>query len=198
MEYPKFNHKDYIGLNGTSEGQILHPHFEKWQDWFIKFYIPPKNKIALFIPCAAIKPYFNSPIHKIINNNLENYDDKIHKIVISNAGVIPYEFSDKYPFNSYDWNPVTETELIKEKYYEITKDRLYNYLKKHTSYNGYISYLRQDSISFRSLIDACNDLNLQLHHQTLKEEIEQNKDSDLVLIYPDNLITLEKMIEETL
>ncbi len=197
MEFPKFKQKDYVGLNGTSEAQIFHPHFEKWQNWFISFYKPPKNKIALFIPCAAIKPYYNSPIHKVINNNLIDYEDVIHKIVISNAGVIPYEFSDRYPFDSYDWNPLSESELIKEKYYKFTTDRLYSYLKKH-QYNGYVSYLRQDSLSFKSLRDACNNLNLKLHYEPLEEEIEPDKDSDLVLIYPDNLKTLKKIIEETL
>ena len=121
MEYPKFKQKDYIGLNGTTEAQLLHPHFEKWQEWFIKFYEPPKDKIAVFIPCAAIKPYYNSPIHKIINKNLEPNENNIHKIVISNAGIIPYEFSDKYPFESYDWNPLAESDSIKNKYYEITR-----------------------------------------------------------------------------
>lgn len=197
MEYPKFKQKDYIGLNGTSKGQLIHPHFEKWQEWFINSYKPPKNTIALFIPCAAIKPYFNSPIHKIINKNLVNYENKIHKIVISNAGVIPYEFSDKYPFDSYDWNPLAESEFIKKEYYEFTKKRLFEYLKKH-KYNEYISYLRQDSLSFKSLIDACNDLDLKVHYKPLKEEIESDKDSDLVLIYSDNLKTLKQTIEETL
>ncbi len=193
----KFEKKDYIGLNGTSEAQILHPHFVKWQNWFIKSYKPPKNKIALFLPCAAIKPYFNSPIHKIINKNLENYENKIHKIVISNAGVIPYEFSDRYPFNSYDWNPLGESEEIKEKYYEFTRNRVFNYLEKHR-YNGFVSYLRQDSISFRSLKNACYDLNLNLHYKSLRKDIEINKDSDLVLIYLYNLKTLKKMMEECL
>lgn len=197
MEYPKFKNKDYIGLNGTSELQLLHPHFEKWQDWFIKFYKPPKNKIALIIPCAAIKPYYNSPIHKLFNNSLKKYEDNLHKVVISNAGVIPYEFSDKYPFNSYDWNPLAESELIKEKYVEVSRNRIYNYLKKHP-YRGYISYLRQDSLSFRSLNEACRNLNLELTHDSLNQDINSNKDSDLVLIYPGNLKILNKMIEDTL
>lgn len=197
MDYPKFKKKDYIGLNGTTEHQMLHPHFENWQKWFNKYYRSPKNKIAVFIPCAAIKPYYNSPIHKIINNSLDNYDENIHKIVISNAGVIPYEFSDKYPFESYDWNPLAESESIKVKYFEFTRNRIYNYLEKH-QYKGYISYIRQDSISFKSLTEACKNLKLKLTYESLNQEIDSNKDSDLVLIYPENLESLMKMIEEML
>ena len=197
MEYPKFKQKDYIGLNGTTEAQLLHPHFEKWQEWFIKFYEPPKDKIAVFIPCAAIKPYYNSPIHKIIKKNLEPNENNIHKIVISNAGIIPYEFSDKYPFESYDWNPLAESDSIKNKYYEITRNRIYSYLKKH-DYQGYISYVRNDSISFKSLKNATSNLNLKLIHKPLDEYISSKKDSDLVLIYPKNLNILNNMIEEVL
>ena len=146
MDYPRFVEKDYIGLNGTSEEQLLHPHFEKWQKWLLEEYNSPKDKIALFIPCAAIKPYYNSPIHKIINSTLKQYENKIHKIVISNAGVIPYEFSDKYPFDSYDWNPLSESESIKNKYYNVIKDRIQDYLEIH-EYKSYLSYLRLNSIS---------------------------------------------------
>ena len=34
MEYPKFEEKDYIGLNGTSEEQLLHPHFKHGKNGF--------------------------------------------------------------------------------------------------------------------------------------------------------------------
>lgn len=197
MSYPKFDNKDYFGLNGTTRSQLLHPHFEEWQNWFLEDYTPPKNRIALFIPCAAIKPYFNSPIHKEINNKLEKYDKFIHKIVISNAGVIPYEYSDKYPFNSYDWNPLAESDTIQVEYYEITKSRILNYLKKH-EYVDYASYLRTVSISFRSLNESCKTLGNKLHYTKLNESIEGDKDTDLVLIYPENLNSLQKMIEDIL
>lgn len=197
MKYPKFDEKDYIGLNGTSEEQLLHPHFEKWQKWFLDEYESPKDKIALFIPCAAIKPYYNSPIHKVINKTLKEFENNIHKIVISNAGVIPYEFSDKYPFNSYDWNPLAESEIIKTNYYDITKDRIAAYLEKH-SYTSYLSYLRINSISFNSLNDTCENLGIKLYYKELDEEIDSDKDTDLVLTYSQNLNVIVKMIEENL
>lgn len=197
MNYPKFKNKDYIGLNGTSEHQLLHPHFEKWQKWLLEEYKPPENKIALFIPCAAIKPYYNSPIHKIMNETLLEFEEKIHKIVISNAGVIPYEFADKYPFNSYDWNPLAESDDIKEKYYTVTRDRIQSYLEKHP-YLDYTSYLRLNSISFASLNDAIKDLNINLTFKRLDEKIDPDKDTDLILTYPKNLKILKSTLEEIL
>ncbi|AIS31987.1 hypothetical protein BRM9_1171 [Methanobacterium formicicum] len=197
MEHPNFSNKDYIGLNGTKSSQLLHPHFQEWQNWFINSYNHPKSKIALFIPCAAIKPYYNSPIHKIINQNVEKFENKIHKIVISNAGVIPYEFCDKYPFDSYDWNPVTESKTIQKEYYEVTRDRIALYLKKH-AYESYVSYLRPSSLSFEALKDSCNDLNIKIYYKNLNEIIENDKDTDLVLTYPENLKLLQKMLEDAL
>jgi predicted RNA-binding protein len=195
MEYPKFQNRDYIGLNGTTIDQLTHPHFNKWHDWFIEEYKPEKKDIALFLPCAAIKPYYNSPIHKEINNILKKHEKYIHKIVISNAGIIPYEFSVKYPFNSYDWNPLAESEDIQSKYFKITKDRILRFLKRH-KYKNYISYLRNNSISYKSLDEACEQLNIDLVTSSLNETISSNKDTDLVLTYPENLKKLDIMLGE--
>lgn len=197
MGYPKFKETDYIGLNGTTEQQLMHPHFEKWQKWFINDYLPPKNKLAVFIPCAAIKPYINSPIHRLFNEVLDAYKNDIHRLVISNAGIIPYEFSDKYPFNAYDWNPLAESDDIQIRYYEITRSRIHEYLKKH-EYKGYLSYLRTKSLSFNALKDACLDLDLNIVYENLNETIDPNKDSDLVLTYPENLKMLKEALEEIL
>lgn len=194
LNHPKFSNKDYIGLNGVSRKQLIHPHFEKWQEWFLNEYEPPKNKVAVFLPCAAIKPYYNSPIHKLINSVLDKYSDEIHKIVISNAGVIPYEYSDKYPFNSYDWNPLAENESIQEEYYKITKKRIENYLSRH-SYSAHVSYLRNNSLSFRALKDACSNLKIKLYYDKLNEKISSEKDTDLVLTYPENLERISKLLE---
>jgi len=124
MPLPKFESPDYIGINGVDLQQLIHPHFEIWQNYFNTEYELKKNiKTIIFLPCAAIKPYYNSPIHKEFNKIIDKYKN-IQKIVISNAGVIPYEFSDEYPFNSYDWNPLLETPEIMEQYLKISASRI--------------------------------------------------------------------------
>lgn len=193
LGFPVFNEMDYIGLNGTSRKQLLHPHFERCHKWFITEYRAPRDKIALFLPCAAIKPYYNSPIHKIINQRIADYNDRIHKIVISNAGVIPYEYCNKYPFDSYDWNPLAEDKAIQKEYYKVTKKRIKEYLLKH-QYKSYISYLRTSSISHKALKDACKEIGIKLHHPILNEQIQSDKDSDLILIYDENLQELIKAL----
>jgi len=194
LKYPRFANKDYIGLNGVSRKQLTHPHFQKWQEWFLNEYEAPEDRVCVFLPCAAIKPYYNSPIHKLINSILDEYLEEIHRVVISNAGVIPYEYCDKYPFDSYDWNPLAEDDSIQKEYYEVTKQRIEDYLSRH-SYRAHISYLRNNSLSFKALRDACNNLKIKLHYAELNEEISSKKDTDLVLTYDENLERLSKLLE---
>lgn len=97
--------RDYLGINRVGIKQLTNPYFEARFRYIVTEYEHPKPpRICLFLPCSVIKPYFNSPIHKVINKTIAQYEDHIHKIVISNAGIIPYEFAGYYPFNSYDWN----------------------------------------------------------------------------------------------
>lgn len=185
MPTPKFDAPDYIGINGVGRHQLLHPHFEAWQRYFTTEYQAPRDRIAVFLPCAAIKPYPASPIHKIINRYLEPYQQCIHRIVISNAGIIPYEFSHEYPFDSYDWNPAYETPEIINEYIKVTHRRLTSYLSRHP-YKGYVSYLRWDSASYRALKCSMDNLNLPLHAVKVKGRLPR-KDPDLLLTLPGNL-----------
>lgn len=195
MNYLKFDSEDIFGINGVGEEPLLHPHFEKWHEWIIKEYRPSPNKIVVFIPCAAIKPYYNSPIHKAFNKTLDQF--QTHKIVISNAGIIPYEFADCYPFNCYDWNPAYETEEIRERYIEVTKQRLRNYLSVHGgSYASFIAYLRPNSESLKALKEVCNERKIHLHVVEIEEmSIPPTSDSDLILAHPKNIERLKSILE---
>ncbi|MCS4540912.1 MAG: DUF5591 domain-containing protein [Euryarchaeota archaeon] len=187
---------DVIGINGVSEKQLTHPHFEAWHKWIISEYQPPKKKIAVFIPCAAIKPYFNSPIHKAFNSIIDKYDS--HKIVISNAGVIPYEFSNCWPYNAYDWNPAFETKKIKKSYIEVTMKRIKNFLIKHSpKYKNYVAYLHPNSESLKALRKACAELNVPLNIVKVKKiRLHKTADRDLILAISVNLKKLEQVLEK--
>lgn len=202
---PLFDKKDYIGINGVGIDQIEHPHFQEWFKFIIEGYKPPKPpRICLFIPCSAIKPYYGSPIHKVINKSMEKYEDYLHKIVISNAGIIPYEFSNRYPFNSYDWNPKLETEEIKKIYIEITVNRLITFFNKHsTKYIGFISYFRPDAEDLIALKVASETTGTDIIHidvniKNCDNELSNTSDRDLVLITEHNLDKLKNTIENTI
>ena len=202
---PLFDKKDYIGINGVGAHQLTHPHFEEWFRYIIDTYKPPTpQRIGTFIPCSAIKPYYGSPIHKTINKAITKYEDYIHKIVISNAGIVPYEFSNYYPFNSYDWNPQFETEDIKKRYIELTTNRLIEFFNKHsTKYKGFISYFRPDAEELIALkVDAdiakIDIIYIDVNIRDCDSKLSDTSDLDLVLTIDHNLDKLKHTIENVL
>ncbi len=160
--FPPHMRKPLVGV-GTE--YIKHPYFEIWFEYIIKFWKPPAGKeIALFLPCAARKPYSKSRTHRAIESALRKlkFRNRIHKIVISNAGIIPWEFQNYYPFNAYDWDERKETPEIQKAYYEITKERLKEFLKKKAEYYKHICcYLKPDSLTYAAFKDACNELGIE-------------------------------------
>ena len=193
---PQILEKDFIGLNGVGKDQLNHPHFEIWQKYFKEnYYIEEDIKIILFLPCAAIKPYYNSPIHRVFNEIIDKYDN-ILKFVISNAGIIPYECCDIYPFNSYDWNPLCETEVIKQEYIEITSQRIYDFInRKRVEEIRFISYLRNDSESLKSVEIAFKRLNINLEIIKISGKLHETADTDLLLILEENLKRLDDKLK---
>ena len=197
MKTPEILEKDFIGINGVGKAQLNHPHFNAWQSFFVNSYkIKGDIEITIFLPCAAIKPYYNSPIHRVFNKILDNYNN-IQKIVISNAGLIPYEFCDQYPFDSYDWNPLFETEEIKKEYIEVNSGRIFNFFetKRMTNKIRFISYLRNNSESLKSLKLAFNKLELNLEIIEVSGKLHQTADTDLLLILEENLNRLNEKLK---
>ncbi len=197
MKSPEIKEKDYININGVGSQQLTHHHFEIWQKYFKEYYkIKKKIKKILFLPCAAIKPYYNSPIHRIFNKAIDRYNN-IQKFVISNAGIIPYEFCDRYPFESYDWNPLYENESIKLEYIEVISKRLFDFFHARKINNNvkFISYLRNDSESLKSLELAFNKLNFNLQVIEITGKLHESADTDLLLTLEENLIKLEEKLK---
>jgi len=116
---PRFKQKPLV--KGATKESLLHPYFEIWQDYIQRFYKNPSKKPVLFLPCAFKKPYSKSKLHKAIFSVVNK--DKVHPVVISSPGVIPYEFIDKYPFNKYDWPEWEETSEIKKIYIQVTQQQ---------------------------------------------------------------------------
>lgn len=155
---PRFPREKQVWIRGASEKELTHPYFEVWQDYITRIYEKPKTKdTVLFIPCTWTKPYSKSKLHREI---LKIAPKNVHLVVISSPGVIPYEFSDYYPFNHYDWPEWEETAEIKKMYIKITQQRIENYLKNH-KYKKYYCYLKPTE-SFTALSQACQNLGIKL------------------------------------
>ena len=160
---PKFPKTLRENLSGVGEEFLTHRHFEVWQDYLQRWYQVPKGKdILLFLPCSYKKPYSRSETHKgilEILRKLKHYG-RIHQIMLSNAGLIPREFENLYPFNAYDWDEKKETPEIKDRYIEITSERISKFLQCH-HYKKILCFLKYDSESYKALEIACKNLNIE-------------------------------------
>ncbi len=172
---PKFPKELQNDLAGVGEEYLTHPYFEVWQDYLCRWYKADKGT-ALFLPCAHHKPYSQSRTHQNIIRVLRETGafGKIHEVMLSNAGVIPREFEDMYPFNAYDWDERLETPEIKNRYIEVTKKRIMNYLAAQ-KYKRVYCFLKYDSESYKALEAACGELGIGFENLLARETYEKIK-----------------------
>ncbi len=177
---PKFPKELRKPLKGVGKEYLLHPYYEVWQDYFVRFYKKPEEKdTILFIPCTYTKPYYRSKLHREI---LKIVPKNVHIVVVSSPGVIPYEYVDKYPFDSYDWEEWKETEEIKKLYIKVTAKRVENYLKKH-KYKKYLIFMKPSSETYKSIIKACKKMGIKIEDCLKKETWKKIKDKKNPLLY---------------
>ncbi|MFN3528161.1 MAG: DUF5591 domain-containing protein, partial [Candidatus Altarchaeaceae archaeon] len=196
---PKFPENLQKKLVGVGEEFLTHPYYEIWQDYLCRWYKRDENKyIVLFLPCSAKKPYSESETHKKISSVLKKFEseiiDKIHLVVISSPGVIPIEFENFYPFNSYDWNEKEENDLIKERYIEVTKERIKRYLNAQ-KYKKIFCFLRYTE-TYKALEKACNELNLKFKNFLKLETWNKIKNRKNPIISDEALNDLEEGLKD--
>jgi hypothetical protein len=172
---PKFPPALQEKLSGVGEEYLTHPHFEVWQDYIIRWYTRPKEKdTVIFLPCSHQKPYSESRTHRGIIAKLEEAGlrDRVHEVMLSNAGVIPREFENMYPFNAYDWDESLETEEIKVRYIQVTARRIKKYLSAQ-KYGKVLCFLKYSSESYKALKEACSALGLDFRNLLSEETYEK-------------------------
>ncbi len=141
-------------LRGVGEEILNHPYIEEAHRRVLEEYSPPEGRLLLLIPCSYGKPYSQSYIHYMIQRTLvkTGYYDRVHQVILTNAGVVPRELEEHYPYVAYDWNPLKETPEIKEKYTQVLARRLDGYLERFWKlYRGALAFLRQDSDSWKAV-----------------------------------------------
>ncbi|MEO2154259.1 MAG: DUF5591 domain-containing protein, partial [Nanoarchaeota archaeon] len=161
----KKEYKERKIIIGAKIENLVNRVYEIWEEYLLYFFEPKKEKDILFlIPCAAKKPYYFSKTHRLLKRTTAGFQifKRMHWVVVSNPGVIPYEFVDKFPFKHYDWPEWEETEEIKEFYYKITKERVKRFLEKHhENYKKIIIFFKPDSLTYKAVIEAIEELNLK-------------------------------------
>ncbi len=162
---PKIPKELWVKIKGATVENLKHPHFEVWQDFFTRFYRPPKEKFcAFFLPCSFRKPYRKSRTHREIRKAISGYPwfRHLHWIVVSTPGVIPYEYHDRYPFTHYDWPEWEETPEVMEEYKRVTKERVKRYLERHKDhYKAFIAYFHCNSDTLEAIKEAFRELGME-------------------------------------
>ncbi len=198
-KFPKHMRKKIVGAN---EQALLHPYYEVWQYFLEHFYEPPKKKrILLFVPCSYRKPYYKSKTWRAIRRALREVGmlRKVHMVAISSPGVVPEEFADEYPFNAYDWPEWEETEEIKKKYIQVTKERVKRFLKAHARhYDRILVYLKPDSESFKAVMGACEELGIKCEPCIKEEHYEEVRDFKPPVAHPKLLEDLKECLRRSL
>ncbi|WP_048191634.1 DUF5591 domain-containing protein [Pyrolobus fumarii] len=203
--------REYI--RGVGLDYLIHPAFEKGFSKLLTSYEPPRGKILLFLPCSYGKPYSQSFIHYMIRRTLwkNGLIDKVHEVMLTNAGVVPRELDEHWPYAAYDWNPIYETPEIRECYRRVLADRITAYLETFKSYyRGFAAYLRWDSDSWAALRVAAERLGIRIENFAARtvpnEEVREvslgglYQDADLVLVTRSSLASLvqglKKLVKE--
>ncbi len=197
-------------LRGVGLKYLVNKYFEDGFKKIIEVYKPKKRYVVgLIIPCSYGKPYSQSYIHYFIRKAIADLITKglVHEIIVTNAGVIPRELDEYWPYCAYDWNPKYETPEIKKLYIEVLAKRLRMYIEKFRDYyRCFAAYLRWDSDSWKAVEIVSRELGIEIPNLAPKEvprkEVEEMSlnglydDVDLVLITPTATTSLrDKLLE---
>jgi len=195
-------------LRGVGLKFLLNEFFEKGFRKLLEAYSPGRRyELCLIIPCAYGKPYSQSYIHYAIRSAIKDYllSRRVHEVIVTNAGVVPRELDEFWPYCAYDWNPAHETPEVKACYTAVLAGRLEAYLRRHGRwYGAFAAYLRWGSDSWRAVEEVSRRLGVPIPNLAPREsEVPEREvreaglgglyeDEDLVLITPTALNALRE------
>lgn len=124
---------------GIGRELLMEPEALAWQDFFSSAdYTPPEGQdILLLHPCSWAKPYDMSAFITSLRAVTDGHP-RVHRAIISNVGVVPFEYQMNPFFCSYDYSPaggewsVDEQEESKALFSRLTADRIARYLQART------------------------------------------------------------------
>ena len=122
----KPNRKKKFIVRSVDQGLKVIQHKDITDNWKKSLRVRPKHRVAVLLPCAATKPFAESPSHKY--GYLKALGDKdVDLYVVSEPlGIIPYAWQDKYPNADYDYPP----KYLKGKARKLLSERIGEWFKK--------------------------------------------------------------------
>ncbi|MFQ6089322.1 MAG: DUF5591 domain-containing protein [Candidatus Methanofastidiosia archaeon] len=191
-----------VFIQGVGEEIFSHPVFESWQKYFVEDYGPPENKILFFLNCTWGKPYHESWIFKSISKAIQEVRnlEEFHFIVVSSAGLVPREYWDYYPFNSYDADPWKFSPQDRKSYVEINSKRVKRYLEKHQKAYERILVFLPEKDAARIAVEkgyensGCK-LDIEFVDGIFADESNREEDYYACLTYKESLLKLKRILE---
>lgn len=125
---------------GIGREFLLEPEALAWQDFFCsEDYAPPSGAdILLLHPCSWGKPYDMSAFVSALRN-VTDRTPRVHRAILSNVGVVPFEYQMNPFFCSYDYSPAggryteMDEEEARQLFAKLTRERIARYIRARRS-----------------------------------------------------------------
>lgn len=144
-------------LVGETEGQLMHPDYYRMAEHIIKTHKRQHDTLSMF-QCSSKKPYTENRILKY--GYFQVYKDQTDFACLSNPGVIPVEYCDKYPYRYDEWDVSAETKAAEE--LELTKKyRIVNMCR-------FLRYVRE--MGYKDVIACIGNVNKQWIFEEIKKK----------------------------
>ncbi|MED4014137.1 DUF5591 domain-containing protein [Priestia aryabhattai] len=191
---------------GASYETIYNNEFNKWQDFFCQQYQVPAGKDVLLLHCCSwAKPYDFSIIINPIKQIADKYKN-VHRVIMSNVGVVPYEFQMNETFCGYDFMNVDNEEKnvqeINHLYAKSLEERLFQYLESHIDrYKQVVLYSRPINMGNAPAVkNACERAGIPLIIEPnidiyVKYRQKKYKQLDELFIEKECLDSLDKTLQ---
>lgn len=147
---------DLDSLIGETEHQLMHEAYYEATNHILKN-MKRKHDVLTILQCSSSKPYYVNRAYKYAL--VKPYGDFSDFACVSNPGIIPYEYSDRYPFRYDEWNIVNESKIkdivnLTEKYRIVNMCRAIRYMKA-LGYKHCIVYItnKRKQVLFERIID---------------------------------------------
>lgn len=135
-----------------------HPVVREWYQFFLRNWKSDKE-IAFLLPCTSVKPYNKSPTHKIAYSIAKNLNLQFYS-VSEPMLLVPREYENCYPFNSYDYPPNMMTEEEKQEFIDLLSIALQKIAEFH---NRIIAVLPKHHYNIVEKAEKKASIKIELH-----------------------------------
>lgn len=161
-ELYKYIRPNFEKIIKQDDDLFKHPVVTKWHEYFMNRWISYK-KIALILPCTAVKPYSLSPTHKVAYSIIKKRGLESYVQIYSLSEpmlLVPKELEECYPFNSYDYPPRIMTQQEKEEFVYLLIKPLKKISKMHEQI---IAILPRHHYNILKKASELSDVNIKLY-----------------------------------